>query len=345
MSLLLTRMQNMRSDSRLDKWETRPSRYGALDLFLQHTASPTGIITPELAEKAKVSIGRVLEVPVIDYDQGVTIGNTRTLTIADSENTSRMFAITFATLAWGFTIVPALFANNEISMQRDFETKFMKYLYALGTDLDGRAVAALEAAKTQVFNNSLVYTVAGNTVNATLAQNQRILGDLNVMMAANDFFGDLDVVANAGIESLVKLLSEKSIYNSENKTIQYGDKNWHFSNHIADALDTLGTGFAVNGDSVGILTRFEREAVLGTKAATGHEWGIENLPMFNMPVGTYYYDSVVDASAIAGAASADMTRVRKQHYGFSVDVAFVTAYNSDPADLASPIMKFDIATA
>ena len=64
--------------------------------------------------------------------------------------------------------------------------------------------------------------------------------------------------------------------------------------------------------------------------------------MLNIPVGTYYYESVGDYHAIAGDASADMTRNLKQHYGFAVDIAVVTAYNSAPSTLASPIIKFQI---
>ena len=63
-----------------------------------------------------------------------------------------------------------------------------------------------------------------------------------------------------------------------------------------------------------------------------------------MPVGTYFYDSVGDYNAIAGAATADMTRTRKEHYGFAVDVAFLTAYNSSPTTLASPILSFNISS-
>ena len=63
-----------------------------------------------------------------------------------------------------------------------------------------------------------------------------------------------------------------------------------------------------------------------------------------MPVGTYFYDSVGDYSAIAGAATADMTRTRKEHYGFAVDVAFITSYNSDSTTLPSPILAFNVSS-
>jgi hypothetical protein len=63
-----------------------------------------------------------------------------------------------------------------------------------------------------------------------------------------------------------------------------------------------------------------------------------------MPVGTYFYDSVGDYSGIAGVATADMVRTRKEHYGFAVDVAFITAYNSDPDANPSPILAFNVSS-
>jgi hypothetical protein len=50
MSLVLTRIQNIRANSNLDKFELRPSRYGALNCFIEQTSDPAGIITPELQE-------------------------------------------------------------------------------------------------------------------------------------------------------------------------------------------------------------------------------------------------------------------------------------------------------
>lgn len=345
MSLINTRMQNLRAKANLDKWELRPSRYGALDLFMQQTEDPAGIITQELKEKANASIGRTLQVPVIDYDGSISIGNTRTVTIADSENNSRMVTIAFATYSWGFTTVPAMFMNNEISIQADFERKFNKYLYKFGEALDSAGIAAMDANKTQVVNDTLgLYSFASNMVTADYAQREEIIGDIDPMQSSNDFYTPLHVVGNTGIESLVRKLAEKGLYNSENKQIQYSDKIWHWSNRVANAADRYATGFAVPMGTVGMLSRFEREALLRTRSRTGHEWDIDTLPMLNMPVGTYFYESVGDFSGIAGAATADLTRAKKEHYGFSVDVAFIVAENSDAANEAGAILKFDIKT-
>lgn len=344
MSLILTRIQNIRANSNLDKFGYRPSRYGALNAFMVQSEDPTGILTEELKQKARTSIGNMLETPVIDYDASITIGNTRTLTIADSENTSKMVQITFATYAWGFTIAPAMYMNNEIGIQKDFETKFMKYLYAFAKTLDEAALAKLAASKTQILKNKLLYDFSSNAVNAKWTERENVFGDLEVMMGANDFYGQLHIVGDPGVESIMRKLQQHGLYNDVNKQNEFGTKVVHLTNSIAAAGGKYAQGYAVNAGSLGMLTRFERDCLLGTVSGDGHEWGIATLPLLNMPVGTYFYDSVDDYNTIAGAATADMTRTRKEHYGFAVDVAFLTAYNSSPSTLASPILAFNVSS-
>lgn len=344
MSLVLTRIQNIRANSNFDKFEYRPSRYGALNAFMVQSEDPTGILTEELKQKARTSIGNTLETPVIDYDADITIGSTRTLTIADSENTSKMVQITFATYAWGFTIAPAMYMNNEIGIQKDFETKMMKYIYAFAKKLDEAALAALAANKTQVLKNPLLYNWSANAINAKWTERENVFGDLEVMMGANDFYGQLHLVGDPGVESIMRKLQQHGLYNDVNKQNEFGTKIVHLTNNIAAAEGKYAQGYAVNAGSLGMLTRFERDCLLGTVSGDGHEWGIATLPLLNMPVGTYFYDSVGDYNTIAGAATADMTRTRKEHYGFAVDVAFLTAYNSAPSTLASPILAFNVSS-
>ena len=389
MSLVLTRIQNVLAQSNLDKNEYRASRYGALDAFVSQSNDPNGILTPEIKEKARTSVGKTLITPVIDYDGGITISHDRPLVIQDSENTSRFLTINFATYSFGFTIAPAMYMNNEIGIQRDFETKLMKYVYKLAQTLDEAALAAIAAAKTTVINNNLLYDKTGNVINAAWTERENVLGDLEVIMGANDFFAPLDIIGDAGIESVVKKLAQHGLYNDVNKQNEYAGKVFHFTNNIgkgAYAKNNSGTdfvntsswkgqpnsptkqqangtyvapaaltpvtkgqslyaqGYAVSKGSLGMLQRFERDCLLGTVSGDGHEWGIANLPLLNLPVGTYFYDSVGNYSGIAGEATADMVRTRKEHYGFAVDIAFVTPYNSDPANLASPILGFNISS-
>ena len=389
MSLVLTRIQNVLADSNLDKNEYRASRYGALDAFVAQSNDPSGILTPEIKEKARTSIGKTLITPVIDYDGSISISHDRPLVITDSENTSRHLMINFATYSFGFTIAPAMYMNNEIGIQRDFQTKLMKYVYKLAQMLDEAALAAIAAAKTTVINNNLLYDKTGNIINAEWTERENILGDLEIIMGANDFYAPLDIVGDAGIESVVKKLAQHGLYNDVNKANEYAGKTFHFTNNIGRgvyaanssnsafvnttswkgqpnspskqnndetyaaatplAAVTKGSGlyaqgYAISKGSLGMLHRFERDCLLGTVSGDGHEWGIATLPLINLPVGTYFYDSVGDYSGIAGVATADMVRTRKEHYGFAVDIAFVTPYNSDPTNLASPILAFNISS-
>lgn len=346
MSLVLTRMQNMRANTaNLDKYETRPSRYGALDLFMQQSKSKNGIVSPELIDKAQKSIGRVLESPVIDYDSGVTISNVRSITIPDSLNVSRMIQYTFVTYAWGFTVVPSNHMNNEISIQREFEQQMKKHLYKFAEMVDEQCVAALNAAKSKVYNDLLsLYENYADTVVSKYVQREEILGDLEPIMNANDFYEPMHVLGNQGVRSLLNKLSESGLYNDKNKQYQYQDKIWHFTNRVINGAGKYATGFVVQDGAIGMLLRYEREAFLRRKTFN-HEWDIITLPVVNMPVGSYFYGGVSDESATYGAATADNTRAWKEHYGFSVDIAYVTAYNSDPDNLESPIAKIAINTA
>jgi len=342
MSLILTRTQNLRETSNLDKNELRPSRYGAMDIFVQQAEDPAGLLTPQLKALAEKSIGSILETPVYDFNDGITIGNTRELVIADEENTSRMYQFNFSTLSFSFTMVPAAFMNNEISMQQDFNRKMTERIYKLADVLDTMALAALAATKTSVLRDPLYYEWAANTIKATWAQRENIIGSLDPMLASNDHFGNIHIVGNGGIEDLINKLKQHGGYNDVNKQLEYLNKMLHFTPRLTNASGIGATGYAVMGGSLGVLYRFEREAILRTKTNNGYEWDITTLPMLNIPCGTYYYESVGDFNALNGAATADLDRARKQHFGFAVDVCFVTPYNSDPTTIANPILKLAI---
>lgn len=344
MSLLNTRVQELRVQSpTLDKWTNRPSRYGAFDCFLSGNQEADGVISQELLDRAASAVGRDVKVPVYDTES-VSIGSTRSVTIADSENTSALYTVSFTTYSFGFTIVPSLFLNNEHSMQSDFNRKMTKYINALGVAMDNAALSALDTNKSQVYADDLGYTVTGNVVTAPLAQADEIIGDMTAIANANDFYGGYDVVANTGMYAQVMKMSEHTIYNDQNKTIQWLDKDFKFTNRLANAAGNKATAYLVNKGSLGLVYRHEREALLGTSLPDGTEWSIDTLPMLGIPIDTYFYYGVGDYNAIAGSASADMTRVAKEHYGFAIEVATVVAYNDDLATNASPIMKFAIAT-
>lgn len=342
MSLLNTRVQALRTASpNLDKWTQKPSRYGAFDVFSTGNKEADAICSPDLIAKAKKAVGRDVQIPVYDSED-VTIGNTRSVTIADSENTSQLYTVSFTTYAWGFTIVPSHYMNNEHAMQTDFQRKFLKYLYKLASTLDEACLAALSINKSQVFGDILAYTNTANTLIAPNVLKGEIIGDLTPIMNSNDFYGDYHVVGNTGLQSQVMKMSEHSIFNDKDQTIQFMDKNFHFTNRLDNAAGQNATGYIVNSSSCGLLFRHEREAILGTKLPDGTEWGIDRLPLLGIPIDTYFYYGRSDESNRAGESTADMKRVAKEHHGMSIEVATVVAYQNDMPNNATPIIKFAI---
>ena len=342
MSLLATRLQNWRVENpQLDKNMTRPCEYGALDFFIEQTNAANSIISPNLRDRAFASIGNTVQVPVINYDSDVTVSNVRSCVIADDENTSALYTVVWATYAVGFTMVPTLYMNNEISYEHDFARKMEKVTRALATSLDTAAVAALEAQKTQVFKDLLQYTQTSNVIDVPTQLATEILGDVDPIMRANCYPEQVHIIGNAGVDSLVRKLAQHDVYNDVNKRNEWAGKVFHYTNNVVNESGKNGTFFAVADGNVGVLTRVDREALRRARA-NFHEWDVVRLPYIDLPVGSHYYTAVGDQSAIAGDASADLTCAVKEYFGFSVDVAFVVAYNSDPTTVANPIIKAGI---
>lgn len=344
MSLIATRIAAVKvNNPRFDRNLTRPLEYGALNLFVDQSNAGNSIINPELRTRALASMGTDIDIPVIKYDGEVTIANTRSCTIADNENTSAYYRVVWATLAAGFTMVPSAYSNNDISREQDFARKLEKISRAMAVKLDQMAIAALEANKTQVFNDALFYGVTGNSLQVDWDDREGILSDLNSIMRGNAYPNMLHIVGNTGVDSLLRKLDQHGEYNDQNKRLEFADKVMHYTTNLANEEGKFGTLYAVEDGNVGVLTRVDREAARGARSL-GHEWDIVRLPFIDLPVGSHYYETVGNQSAIVGDATADLTCAVKEHYGFSVDVAFIVAYNGAPTTIAQPIIKAEIAS-
>ena len=344
MSLIATKLQNWRvANPEFDRNMARPYEYGALDFFIQQTDASNSIINENLRRRAFESMGNTVQIPVINYDGDVTVANVRSCVIADDENTSALYTVNWVTLAVGFTMVPDLYLNNEIDYDHDFARKMEKVCRALATAMDVQAITALEANKTQVFKDQLIYTVTSNSVQVPWIARQEFLSDMDAMMRANAYPYQLHVIGGAGIDSLVKKMAEKGIYNEENKRLEFENKIFHYTNNITNESGVYATSYVVADGNVGVLTRVDRASLVGRKS-NFHEWDVVRLPYIDLPVGSHYYTAVGDQSGIAGDASADMVCDVKEYFGFSVDIAFLVAYNSAPSTVANPIIKVEVAS-
>ena len=113
-----------------------------------------------------------------------------------------------------------------------------------------------------------------------------------------------------------------------------------FSNGVVNVGAKKATGYAINEGTLGILSRVEPDAMMRNRTRDGYEWDTVNLPGLNIEFGTYSYETAVDGSGL-GAHATHLTRTKMQAFDFAVDLAFLVPYNSDQANIPSPIIKFD----
>lgn len=254
MSLILTRTQDIREKSpNFYKWEDRITQTGALDFFVMDSMN---MLSPALIQKAKMSIGSTLATPVINYDSGVTIASSRSVTISDDFNTSEMYTFTFVTYSWGWTETPSAHWNNEITLQEDWNKNYLKYLIKVSKTIDTACVAALSAAKTQVFGDPLIYSTTGNILTADLADEMRLFADIEPIMDSNDMSGRTHYIGNPGFKSLVNRTKQLSEFNYENKSLHLNGMPLHYSNRITNGASMGARFYAVKEGSCGLLYRF-----------------------------------------------------------------------------------------
>lgn len=343
MGLATTLVENFRTEysEKFDQNEQKNPSSGAFRAAKDDMNSAFTFMTPEIYEKARKSAGVTTKIPVINYDGSVSVGSTRPLTISDDDNTSALYSLSFVIYSIGFTMVPAQHSNNSISYQADFNRKMRKSLYKLKGSLNGAILTQLSTAKNQVDPDLLgKYAVASNVLEVNKSDKETIYSDLEILMASlnlNEDGAPLNVIANPFVASQVKFLGAQGGGNQVNYAYQFDGKSFYWDNNISNAAGHDGTMYVMPSGSVGIATRSEPDALAGSMTGDGHKWGVVNLPIVDMVADSYYYDAAIDANAVRS----DLTRAKKQYFGFTIEAAVLTPYRS-ATDVAAPIMKIAI---
>lgn len=347
MSLVNTRMQSLRAayPSNLDKNEVRLSKYSAWDFFQADTKNPTTILPETTRSIIKNSFGNTVTIPVLDAED-VTIGNVRSCTIADDENTSNLYTLTFATYAFGFTMTPAYFKNNDIAYQADWDRKLLKYIQKFAAVLDTASIAVLETYKNQVTTGLTdYYPFTGGALQITQAQKNDFYNNLEAIMATMDFYGKTNIIGSISSMPLVNRLKNQGASNSSNEEFQLGGYEWWLTNRIANAGGIQSTGYAIQDGSVAVENRNDPDAMMkSTALGGGREWDEVQVPVVNLKMGSYYTEDCSDRSNLDASATG-LTRSKLEGYEWSTDICFVTAYNSSIGTKYNPIQKFQISAS
>lgn len=345
MSLVETLMQPLRSKyapKTMDKNELRFSRYGAWDFFKEQTELQTGVLTPEVRQLIKNSMGNTVKVPVLDAED-VVISNTRSCTVADSENTSKLVTLTFVTYSFGFTMIPSQHYNNDVAYEQDFQRKLEKYLLKFASVLDTASVNKLNTDKNQYFPAEILayYGQVGNALQVADADKNDFYNQLESIMNTMDYYDRINIIGSTSAKPLVNRLDAQGAQNGINEAFQLGGYNWKYTNRLLNNEGVSATLFAVPDGYVAVENRNDPDARARSRVGTHKEWDEVEVPIVNLKMGSYYYEDCADKSALH-AGTGHLTRTKLEGFEWSTDVCYVTAYNSDPADRFGPILKAEM---
>lgn len=345
-NLQATKMQNWRVRSNgLYKNEFSQMLYGAMDFFVYSNSRPGAIVSPELLNRALGSTGNTIQVPVLKTNTSAEVGSSRVCAGVNNDLDSALVGLSWTTISDGFVNVPNRFMNNDIAEQQYFDAAMRAVCLRMATKIDQLALAALGTDKTALMNSTLNYTFSSSTLKAKWNDRFDLIGDLNSMMIANGFYDRLNIVGNMGMLNIFNKLAEHDTYNAVNKRYEYADKNLWLTHQLANPSTspaTYATFYCVPEGQVAILLRVARPEYRGSSSGE-HVWGTTELPLMNgITVGTHYFETQGDMTSYT--SESDMTCDYAEHYNFAVDVAFLTAYNSQAASKPSPIVYGTVET-
>ena len=344
MSLINTYKMEIRAKipNPLERDEWRFTRYGLLTAAKEMTESPNSIITTDLKQKAKESEGRDLKIPVYKIGD-VTIKSTRSCNIQDLENTTEMVQVNWVTLVADISMKKAEYHKNEVSYLEDLNKKLLRIDNEFAKAVEQLIYAKLDTEKSIVYNSPLVgttYPLTANTIQVSPSQQEYFFNDLEAIMEGDDFYSmPFKVLGSTTLKPAVKHWGHQGQSNDENLLYQFDGYDFRFSNHITIGSGKKATGFCMTDGSLGIMTRINVDAEMGNKASDGTEWGKTYMDRFGFEVGVMYKSKCDDLSGQQGLEHLTASMVEK--WQFSIDVALLTPYNSDPNNLPGVIKKFE----
>lgn len=350
MSLAKTYLQDIRVNypSNLDRDELRITQAGLMTAVLEMTDAPNSIISQDLKDKAEVSQGRNLDVPVMKKGN-ITIKNVRSCTIAGGRSESDLIRITWKTLVADIMMVPGEYAKNQIAYTADLAKKIRETVEAFTVEIENDLDTAFDANKSQVYGSSIVgddYALTGNAIQVEPDALDFFFNDLNAINYADDFYDTtIKVVANHRVMPYVSKFVNQGSGNDENLAFQFAGKDFRFSNRITNGAGVKATGYFMPDGSVGMLTRVDIDARMNHSAGDGTEWMEETVPGLPFTIGIQYKSKCDDMSALETAGLEHLKATKVEHWQLSFDFAIVVPYNDDLTTKASSIRKFEFVPA
>jgi hypothetical protein len=280
MAMTATVLQDLRANypSLLDKWELRPEKYALLNKGVMNAENPsTGIISPDVLDKAMQSWGRNVDIPVMQV-ASASNGTGLACTFTGTEAVSAFVNITWVTVSNGFEMQPAKNFQNEIKYQQEFARKYSDAIRAMAGSINGAIDTALDAAARTAYTSSYVgtkYTLTLDAIQSSLANRPDFFNDLVDILAADNYYSPFDVIGSTNMRGIVRQLFAQGEANDTNTAYQFqmGDFNFSWDNDVTVSLASDATGYAMPAGAYGIVHRNSPDCMANTPTTDGKHNG------------------------------------------------------------------------
>lgn len=311
--------------------ELRRSRYGAL----QAASSGVNELVPA---STLTSLREASKQPTsIDVFNKIAAGaGTARKCAGTGTGTTANVGVTYNTFVEEFSISKIEHEGNRVKEQEAFNYLLNEKLKALHTRIDTAAVAALEAAAIAA-PNAAFGTAVGNALQFAAAARLDFYNQMKSNLEINDFYGGYDNVHSTSQAELVRFDQAQGGANATNLQFQLGDYTHFASNRVANGAGVQSTSYMFEKGTFGAVTWTNQLSRMGEDIGTdvwttmADPYGLLGTIELKIQKGC------VDNSAGLGVgAESDLV----ESYVMSVDVAFLTAYDSTGAD--SGIYKAEV---
>lgn len=350
-----TTLQDIRVNypSLLDRFELRGTNYALMNLGIQNAMNPsTGIVSPDLLDKAMMSWGRGIDIPVMTPAPNAN-GTGLTCTFSGTESISDFVNVTWVTVSNGFNMQPVKNFQNEISYNQEFARKYTDAVRNMALAVDGAVDTVLTAAITPAAEYGSSYIGVGNkygalvadVIQVSLANRPDFFNDLVDIMAEDDILPSFDSPVSTNGRGIISQLFAQGDANSTNTQYQFtqGDYDFHFSKRVTQTPATTdATGFVMPKGSYGIIHRVRPDCMAGNETTDGKIFGtIPNDPTLGATIGTLF-SSTCGTAAVESGNAADTTSVLETHQ-MEVHYGILTPYtNFATSSVPSVIRKYDL---
>lgn len=350
MAMTATVLQDLRANypSLLDKWELRPEKYGLWQKGVQNAMNPTtGIISPDVVDKAKVSWGRNVDIPVMEIASAAN-GTGLACTFSGTEAISAFVNITWVTVSNGFEMQPAKNYQNEIKYAQEFARKYSDAIRAMAGTLNAAVDTALTAALRTAYASSYIGVgtkygaLVANAIQVAAADRGDFFNDLVDILAADDYYPQFDVCASTNARGIIRQLFAQGEANDTNTQYQFtmGDYNFSFDNDVTVGAVSDASGYVMPAGAYGIVTRNQPDCLAGSTTGDGKVWSTMFDPTLGVEMDMLYFDECADINALSGNA-AD-TAAKNEVHQMAVHYGILTPYAN--AATNNSIFKFDLLT-